>query len=170
MEQQSLINRKRDEINDPNKIRIELPYPPSVNSATQYRVQFPSAKEMHSQYQRILHSGEDQTWKSFWKWLRKKVFVQTYKTQEAKEFKVLVWSAVNRLQARKQWSNELKMTMIIHPPDRRRRDSSNLWKMTEDALQDAGVFVDDSQIKEHHAYWSSPVKDGMVVVELETLL
>lgn len=170
MEQQPLIDRKRDEINEPNKVRIELPYPPTVNNATQYRVQMPSTSEMRSMFATLHSESPEDPWKRLWKWLRKKVFVQTYKTQEAKEFKVLVWSAVNRLHARKQWSNELKMTMVIHPPDRRRRDSSNLWKMTEDALQDAGVFVDDSQIKEHHAYWSSPVKDGMVVVELETLL
>lgn len=173
MEQQSLIEQNRDEISEGNKIRIELPYPPTVNHAVQYRVQLPKSEAMRDQLYKLLVPNKPLTidaTKDFWKWLRKKAFVQTYKTQEVKEFKLNVWSAVNRLEARREWTSELRITMFIHPPDRRKRDSSNLWKLTEDALQAAGVFMDDSQIKEHHAYWSSPVSGGRVVVEIETLL
>lgn len=109
-------------------------------------------------------------WGLFFKWLQRKVFVQTYKSQETKDFFKHVWSAVNKLNARKRWPHNLKMTMFIHPPDRRRRDSSNLWKMVEDALMEAEVFVDDSQITEHRSVKSSPVKGGLVIVEIEVLL
>ena len=37
-------------------------------------------------------------------------------------------------------------------PDRRRRDSGNMPKQLEDALQMAGVVLDDVQFVEHH-YW-----------------
>lgn len=165
MKQAPLIDEPRtEEYCNKNKLRIELPYPPSVNSATQYRVQLPSATDMRDGYL----SG-DSEWKVFWKWLRGKAFVQTYKTQETKDFKLLVWSACNRLHARQHWKDDLRISMHIHPPDRRRRDSSNLWKMTEDALMEAGVFEDDSQLKEHHAYMLNPVKDGLVIVEIEVL-
>ena len=37
--------------------------------------------------------------------------------------------------------------MRVHMPDRRRRDLDNIVKPFQDALQLAGVFLDDSQIK-----------------------
>jgi crossover junction endodeoxyribonuclease RusA len=40
----------------------------------------------------------------------------------------------------------IALCMDAFPPDRRRRDLDNLQKGTCDALQHAGVYVDDSQI------------------------
>ena len=37
--------------------------------------------------------------------------------------------------------------MRVHMPDRRRRDLDNIVKPFQDALQLAGIFLDDSQIK-----------------------
>lgn len=169
MKQQALIERESNEYCTPTKLRIELPYPPTVNHATQARVQLPSADDMRKEFASLASDSNEDPWKRFWKWLRGKAFVQTYKTQEVKDFKLLVWSACNRLNARQRWKNELRISMFIHPPDRRRRDSSNLWKLTEDALMEAGVFEDDSQLKEHRAVMSSPVKGGLVIVEIEVL-
>lgn len=45
----------------------------------------------------------------------------------------------------------------LFPPDRRRRDCDNAQKPILDALQQAGVFVDDSQI-----VWLLTVKSGVV--------
>ncbi len=43
-------------------------------------------------------------------------------------------------------SGRIALAMDAFPPDRRRRDLDNLQKPTLDALQHAGVYLDDSQI------------------------
>ncbi len=124
----------------PSVLRLELPWPPTANHYTGYRVAGKAPKQ----------------------------FVQAYPTSQAKEFHRNVQSIVMRDRAAMGWSCPLKLSAWTYPPDRRKRDTSNLFKMLEDALQRAGVFHDDYQIAEHHVWRTTHiVKDGMVVVELE---
>jgi Holliday junction resolvase RusA-like endonuclease len=140
MEQREL--EVSDTSGKPSGLRLELPWPPSANHYTGYRVAGPFVKG--------------------------KQFVQAYPTKEAKEFHQNVQSIVMRDRAARNWAGPLKMSVWTYPPDRRKRDTSNLFKMLEDALEKAGVFLDDYQIVEHHAWrTSNVVKEGMVVVELE---
>src|SRR6056297_4211654 len=46
----------------------------------------------------------------------------------------------------------LAMTIRMHPPDRRRRDVDNHAKAVLDACTHAGVWSDDSQVRELHLY------------------
>lgn len=49
----------------------------------------------------------------------------------------------------RQWTcltGRLAMAIMAHGPDARTRDLSNLLKVTEDALVEAGVLADDEQI------------------------
>lgn len=173
MKQPSLIDMPlTKEYATPTKIRIALPYPPSVNSANRSTTILPSAADMQAEFRRLFKKHKligDNLFKEYWHWFRGKVRSSIYKSQEVKDFRLLVWSACNRLHCRYKWEKNLKATMWIHPPDNRNRDSSNLWKETEDALEAAGVFKNDKQIKEHHDYWLNPVTDGLVVLELELL-
>lgn len=50
-----------------------------------------------------------------------------------------------------QWDGEpligdLRVAIVIYPPDRRKRDMDNIKKALFDALQHAGLFKDDCQI------------------------
>ena len=147
-----------------NGIRLELPWPPSANHYRGQRVIFASIEVMMSAYK----SGG---WKAVARALRQNSFVQWYLTKEAKAFHEHVKSIVMRDRAAKKWSCPLKLSAWTYPPDRRRRDTSNLFKMLEDALQDAGVFEDDYQIVEHHVCRTTQiVKGGMVVVALEPVV
>jgi crossover junction endodeoxyribonuclease RusA len=124
-------------------LRLELPWPPTANHYTGYRVAGP----------------------------KEKPFVQAYPTARAKEFHRNVQAIVMRDRAARNWNCPLKLSVWTYPPDRRKRDTSNLFKMLEDALQRAGVFEDDYQITEHHAWRTGQVvKDGMVVVEIEPMV
>lgn len=126
-------------------LRLQLPWPPSANHYTGYRVAGP--------------------------FIKGKQFVQAYPTAAAKEFHRNVQAVVLRDRAARHWSCPLVMRFWTYPPDRRKRDTSNLFKMLEDALEKAGVFEDDYQIAEHHAWRTTQVvKDGMVVVELEPVV
>ncbi len=139
MEQREL--EVSDTSGKPSVLRLELPWPPTANHYTGYRV---AGKKGGKQ------------------------FVQAYPTAQAKEFHRNVQAIVMRDRAARGWVCPLKMSFWTYPPDRRKRDTSNLFKMLEDALQRAGVFADDYQIAEHHAWRTTHVvKDGMVIVELE---
>lgn len=52
------------------------------------------------------------------------------------------------------------------PPDRRRRDLDNCFKVLFDALTHAGVWGDDSQVHRIEAEWGPIVKGGEVVIEI----
>ena len=58
----------------------------------------------------------------------------------------------------------------FYPPDRRRRDLDNVGgKALIDALQCAGLFQDDSQIKRIHLEMHEPVENGLCVVKIESM-
>jgi len=54
----------------------------------------------------------------------------------------------------------IKVYVWFYQPDKRRRDIDNLFKALFDALQKAGCFADDSQIKELEAVMREPDGNG----------
>lgn len=63
----------------------------------------------------------------------------------------------------------LAVTFDVHPPDRRRRDVSNIPKAVEDALTQAGLWTDDSQIDELHIYRRSVQRGGLIHLTVTSL-
>lgn len=60
----------------------------------------------------------------------------------------------------------LNVQIDLHPPDRRRRDVDNVLKSLLDALQQGGVYRDDSQIDDLHIRRRECVPGGCVRVRL----
>ncbi len=58
----------------------------------------------------------------------------------------------------------LALFLWVSPPDKRKRDVDNLIKATQDALQEAGCYENDCQIKGLHAEMGEPLKGGRVRV------
>ena len=56
------------------------------------------------------------------------------------------------VQAAFPWETPVALSLYVTFPDRRRCDVSNRIKALEDALKLAGVYKDDSQVTELHAY------------------
>lgn len=64
-------------------------------------------------------------------------------------------------------TGDLAVSITLHPPDNRRRDTNNFaGKALFDALTFAGVWEDDSQSRDEHSRWGAVVKGGRVVVEI----
>jgi crossover junction endodeoxyribonuclease RusA len=61
--------------------------------------------------------------------------------------------------------SRLAVTVDAYPPDRRRRDLDNLGKALFDALGKAGLYHDDSQIRDLHLlmHEHDPARSGVIV-------
>lgn len=64
------------------------------------------------------------------------------------EYRKHVYYACLKFQKFFAKEDRLSLSIIAHPPDKRRRDLDNLIKVVQDSLQHAKVFPDDSQIDE----------------------
>ena len=116
-------------------MRIELPYPPTLNSC------YPTNR-----------SGR-----------------RTLSTK-GREFRVEVQARIleqhgiiNTLKGL------IKVTLMLVPPDKRRRDLDNVIKPVLDGLVHAGVMEDDVQVKAIYAEMAEPRKSGSCTVLIEEL-
>lgn len=66
--------------------------------------------------------------------------------------------------------SRLRLELHAHVPDNRRRDLSNILKITEDALVRAGVMRDDSQLDEEHLYREPAEAPGRIEVSVEEIV
>jgi crossover junction endodeoxyribonuclease RusA len=63
-------------------------------------------------------------------------------------------------------SGPLVVDVLIHPPDRRRRDIDNVQKALLDALQHGGAYLDDSQIVRLTIEKGQPMEGGKTIVQI----
>jgi crossover junction endodeoxyribonuclease RusA len=68
----------------------------------------------------------------------------------------------------KRITGDLKVTIEAFRPDERRRDLDNLLKSTLDALAHAGLYEDDSQIRDLRIYWAAE-KGGKLNITIEEM-
>lgn len=76
--------------------------------------------------------------------------------------------AILQKQRRPKLLGRLGVEVDLYPPDRRRRDVDNVMKSLLDALQQGGVYGDDSQIDELHIRRQECVPGGCVRVRLKS--
>lgn len=62
--------------------------------------------------------------------------------------------------------DRLALRLVAHPPDRRKRDLDNLPKGLLDAMTQADVWQDDSQIDDLRIVRGAIVKGGIVIVHI----
>jgi Holliday junction resolvase RusA-like endonuclease len=89
-------------------------------------------------------------------------------TLEAREFKTAVAYKVMQ-QPIRFGDAKLEMTVTINFRDKRIADISNRLKALEDALVQAGLMHDDSQLKVIHLYEGPIVKGGKCSVKINVL-
>lgn len=63
----------------------------------------------------------------------------------------------------------VSVSMIMHPPDRRRRDCDNTFKCVLDSLEHAGLYDNDSQIDALSIRRAEVVNDGVMHVTIEVI-
>ena len=96
--------------------------------------------------------------------------VCTYLTDAGRAFKDLVAKAVVLCGGQLGLTTSLAVDVELHAPDNRRRDLDNYGgKALLDALTDAGVWRDDSQVKDLHLKWGENVPDGSCKVTIKEI-
>ena len=65
--------------------------------------------------------------------------------------------------------DRIKVVSAMYPPDNRKRDLDNALKVLFDSFEMAGVYEDDSQIKELHAKKMPVLKPGKDVIHFERI-
>lgn len=92
---------------------------------------------------------------------------RTLISREGRKYRTEVCAILRDLYFR-PLDGELAMTVDAYPPDKRRRDADNILKSLLDALQHAGAYHDDSQIKKLNIEMLKPARpDGNVIVRLQ---
>lgn len=93
-----------------------------------------------------------------------------YLTAKAKLFKQEVWVAFKNSKHKGFGKDRLKVHIVLHAPDKRIRDLDNSIKSLFDAICQAGVFVDDSQIDEISVKRGGITKGGVCHIFIENIV
>ena len=96
----------------------------------------------------------------------RRVGPRTLISREGRRYRGEVASALAHL-GLEPMDGPLEVRIDVFPPDRRRRDLDNVQKALIDAMEHAGVYHDDSQIKRLVAEMHEPVREGSVVVAVQ---
>lgn len=89
-----------------------------------------------------------------------------YLTEEARRYYRIVKHLVMQSGSVINIDFRMHVVCVLNPPDNRRRDMDNAWKVISDAITKAGVWQDDSLIRSLHIEWGSVVKGGAVRVTI----
>lgn len=145
-------------------VLLQLPWPRSVNHYFREYAMPPAGDKVEA---RIREHG----FEGIHVWLRKNTRVMKQVGEEGHEYRAAVRKIVLRERANKGFISPMIMKLRAYPPDKRQRDLSNLYKCLEDALQHAGVVMDDYVIAAHDSRRElQTVKGGLIVVELSDLV
>jgi crossover junction endodeoxyribonuclease RusA len=98
-------------------------------------------------------------------WRQDRRYGRTYISHQGMEFRKNVIALVRLLRVR-PLAGPLRVLLVAHPPDHRRRDIDNIQKPTLDALQHAGVYGDDSQIVDLRSIKGSVIRGGRLLADI----
>ena len=98
----------------------------------------------------------------YWRHVGSKVLI----SREGRSYRQSVISLV-AYENVKPATGRLAVTLMVYPPDKRRRDLDNLPKAILDSLEHAGVYDDDGQIDRLVVERCHVYKGGKVYVAIE---
>jgi crossover junction endodeoxyribonuclease RusA len=135
------------------------------------------SRDLFEPPQTVVKAGETLTLKFPWPpsvngyWgnrVAQKRVVGKYLTDDAREFRDAVIAIV--LQHFGKYPEPIRgdviLDIVLHPPDKRRRDGDNYNKGLWDAMRHARLFADDDQVHSYRVTKAPPVKGGLVIVKL----
>ena len=122
-------------------LTITLPFPPSVNHYWRHVVLGKAPKQR----------------------------VTTLISKPGREYSEAVAALIRKQKAAAGLSCHVAMTVLLSPPDRRRRDVDNYAKSLLDSLVKGGVLEDDSLVRDLRLVWGDVQKGGQAVVMIREM-
>jgi len=101
---------------------------------------------------------------NYWRMVNGRMII----SKDGRDYRNNVADQIDRQRARKHFDGPLRLTVEAHRPDNRRRDLDNLLKATLDSLAHAGVYEDDSQIKDLRIFWGKNM-GGLLWIYIEEM-
>lgn len=95
--------------------------------------------------------------------------VTTLISKPGREYSESVAAQVLAEKTRLKIASYVAMTVLLSPPDRRRRDVDNYSKSLLDSLVKAGVLEDDSLVRDLRLVWGEVRKGGQAVVMIREI-
>lgn len=92
---------------------------------------------------------------------------RTYRPKSTQDYFTEVWATVRQQNGPHRLEGGLIVEIDCHAPDRRCRDLDNIAKVLLDALTEAGVWEDDSQVQVLTLRKAPSEKPGRVQVRIE---
>jgi len=92
-----------------------------------------------------------------------------FPNKKALDYKSQVADYVVEYKVPKLGDAKLSLTIWVYPPDKRKRDISNIIKIVEDSLQDAGVYDNDFNIDILIVQRGEIKKGGGILVMLDKI-
>lgn len=90
---------------------------------------------------------------------------RTLISEKGREYRETVKAQIGAVDALR---GRLALSIVLYPPDRRRRDIDNVLKALLDSLTHAGVWEDDSQIKSLSIVMTETL-GGLAGVQIEAM-
>lgn len=98
---------------------------------------------------------------------------RTILSRAAREFRSRVkdlWYVQKWVYRRESLGSALvQVSLMIHPPDNRRRDLDNVLKAALDAIEAAGIIEDDSQVRRLELAFGDCVDGGSVTITVKAM-
>lgn len=95
---------------------------------------------------------------SYYSHTKRGVFI----SKKGRQYRDEVLSEIQQQTPNMQLDESIHLTVILYPPDRRRRDLDNYMKALLDACTEAGLWEDDSLIDQLYILRGSVVRQGAV--------
>src|SRR3990167_10288033 len=115
----------------------KLPYPPSINRYWKTSIRKRSSQQSTSLTLNPLTGKLNRTGKMIKTVTREPAVIQYVND---------VYYLVRQQRINPTFADKLKLTLLIYPPDEKKRDIDNVVKCVMDSLQHAGIYTDDFKI------------------------
>lgn len=92
---------------------------------------------------------------------------QHYLTKDARLYYGAVKLAVQIQTPFRALNEPLDVTCFFTPPDNRRRDLDNAWKVVGDAITRSGLWTDDKLIKKLTLIWREPAQPSGASISIK---
>ena len=130
-----------------SKYTVAVPFPPSVNHYWRH-IAIPMRNKATG---------------------KQSVRVQSLISAQGRKYKQAVRAEVKAQRANFGILASMRLVVVLYPPDRRKRDVDNYAKALLDGLTGAGVWDDDSQVRDLRLIWGKAIRGGKAIVHIRPM-